>query len=120
MASFADEFLEAAKMLEDEYMIPAIVNIVFSCELYLKELQIKAGIPVKKIHSIKELFENLPIEIQNEIEKNANIRCFNRFIKEIDNAFKEWRYAYQYSPLSISLEDGFRLAYALKKQCDSR
>ena len=27
-------------------------------------------------------------EIQNEIEKNANIRCFNTFIKYIDNAFK--------------------------------
>ena len=110
--------MEAAKRLEADLMIPAIVNITFSCELYLKEMLIKLGIRVPNNHLIKELFARLPIKYQTEIKKNSGILSFELFIEEINNAFVKWRYAYECSPLSISYEDCFRFVEALKHQCN--
>ena len=117
MSSYAYEFYEAAKELESKHLIPATVNIAFCCELYLKELCTKESKNINRIHHIKELYNMLSMKRKHEIREAANIYNFEGFLDEIDNAFVEWRYAYENQGLSISLSDCFRFAEALKIQC---
>lgn len=114
----ACEFANAAssyydKLINDSiyvhYFVVAIVNMSFALELFLKSITYyKIDNPVfkNKGHSIKRLIEMLPpkdkkdflnkiqhmIGSQEEYESN---------IKEIDDAFKKWRYVYEENSLLL-------------------
>lgn len=86
-----------------EYIIPIIVNASFACELYMKSILVKSGLPVKKLrkcgHKLDELFYILPDGQRNDIQKRMYNRGYgNEFelhLGEISNAFIEWRYWFE-------------------------
>lgn len=77
--------------------IPAIVNAAFACELYLKSLLGKKG-----EHNLKNLFELLDTDKQEQIrsyvDKKFDKHCIYSFdfcLKRAANVFIEWRYIYE-------------------------
>ncbi len=103
----ADAFLETAKWCERDIesfitggMYPCIVNAVFSCELYMKAIMICNSVDKKfeKGHELEKLFSLLPLTTQTEIEKTFNKENtieLKQFLKKINLAFEEWRYAFE-------------------------
>jgi hypothetical protein len=55
-------------------LMAAATNLALALELYLKGLALCAGIPVKKVHDLLQLFEALPKRLQDSIEENYNNR----------------------------------------------
>jgi hypothetical protein len=83
---------------------PFVVNSAFSIEVYLKTIHQLSGKSVKG-HKLRAIYDSIPIEWQSKIHDAAkrfsiefNIKDFNEFpnyIKELDDAFVEWRYLYE-------------------------
>jgi hypothetical protein len=74
-------------------LVPAVVNLAFSSELYLKYIIAKEGVP-RKGHELDKLFELLDPATQNEII-NATSYNKDRFKEQLErhsNAFVDWRY----------------------------
>jgi hypothetical protein len=88
--------------------VPFVVNSAFSIELYLKTLLQVHGTP-KKVHSLLTLYDALPADTRATIERVAvsfapnylqpeqlaKPFVFRDVITTLDNAFVEWRYAYE-------------------------
>jgi hypothetical protein len=74
-------------------LIPGIVNLAFSSELYLKYIIAKEGEP-RKGHELAKLFKWLNPEAQNNIIKMTkyNEKEFEKLLFEHSNAFVDWRY----------------------------
>nr|WP_145545480.1 HEPN domain-containing protein [Variovorax boronicumulans] len=83
---------------------PFVVNAAFSVELYLKALAQKHGVALRG-HELVKLHKALPAKALSEIEEVAP-RCaanralggppnFLEYIKELNNAFVDWRYSYE-------------------------
>ncbi len=73
--------------------IPAFVNGLFACELYLKFLLKKH----KSGHNLKDLFDALDEEKKKELEA---VDCDSRYTLEdllmgIGNGFEVWRYCFE-------------------------
>ncbi len=116
-----------------------VVCLAFSVELYIKALHYELDGKVPHKHSIYELFEKLPKEIQQEVFSDDSIslnqfytkgnifstKRFNRdyskydgFIdklNEISNAFIEWRYSFEHKSLSYDVSFVLALIESLKK-----
>ena len=80
--------------------IPAIVNAAFACELYMKSL-IKEK-ENKQGHDLKELFDKLTNETQEQIKQFVNEKLetqpfysFDTLLDLAKNAFVEWRYIFE-------------------------
>ena len=95
----ADDFYEAyIKCLKTNndnpyVVVPAFVNGLFSCELYLKSILNTNN----KGHNLKELFDLLDKRKQKELE---DVECDERYTLElllngIGNGFEVWRYCFE-------------------------
>ena len=98
------------------YMAPFIVNSTFSLELFLKMLhqshKTKSYDEVSDKHNLKSLYFSLPGKIQNKLKKSVN-NCaiaqkrpidsivLDIRIKELANAFVDWRYMHEKDNLKI-------------------
>lgn len=114
------------------YTAPIVVNAAFACEIYLKLLLYLEKIGYKKEHELKELFDKLPPEIKETIEKMTVQRCGywkNQFGMEVlsvlSNAFVEIRYIYERDwdeKGSLHLDTGYLSAFrdALRELCGNR
>lgn len=75
------------------FLIPTVVNISFSCELFLKVLLSIHQITSKK-HDLLSLYRELPKNLQNEIMAQ-NSSTFFEDLKSISDLFIRWRYLYE-------------------------
>lgn len=97
-------------------LLPIAVNSAFSVELYLKCLQVLATGRCPWGHDLLELFDDLPVQIQRDIEreyhrelaragipkgeKAAHDRTIDSYdlrgnLRHEKNSFKDFRYAFQ-------------------------
>ena len=100
----ANSFLQAANMLYSEenklygwfnpVLYPTIVNISFSCELFLKCLLVKNERPTKG-HNLKELFDKLDNEQRKQIKKLTKENDFDIVLKNHSTYFEKFRYVYE-------------------------
>ena len=74
--------------------IPAMVNSAFSVELFLKAV-IKERTGECRSHKLSDLFNRLPIEIQQEIMNDTNHSDFETQIERFSDAFVDFRYIYE-------------------------
>lgn len=74
--------------------IPAMVNSAFSVELLLKAV-IKEKTSECRSHKLSDLFNRLPIEIQQEIMNETNHSDFETQIERFSDAFVDFRYIYE-------------------------
>lgn len=114
------------------YTTPAVVNAALACEVFLKLLLHFSRINFKKIHHLYDLFENLPVDIKQEV-KGRTINRYGKweniwgkeYLFQISKAFSEWRYIYEHdwSESSVKkIEIGFLLAFrdSLQEICSKR
>lgn len=76
-----------------QLLVPAVVNISFSCELFLKVLLSIHQITSKK-HDLLSLYNLLPKKIQEKILVQNSSNFFED-LKTISNLFVKWRYLYE-------------------------
>ena len=111
---------------EDLYSIPEIVNLAFSCELYLKSLVNFIGVAIKKEHRFTELYELLSEDIKNEIVRSwddHNSRrkgLFKTLLKENSNAYYDWRYCHEKKEMYCDIDFVSSFADLLKEECSQR
>lgn len=83
---------------------PFVVNAAFALELYLKALAQKHGVSLHG-HELEKLYKKLSAEAKREIEK-VTPQCaasaaleeepnLPQYLKNLNNAFIEWRYSYE-------------------------
>lgn len=134
----ATSFCTAARDLYVNYLMkspyngyaiaPFLVNSSFSVEIYLKTLHAAAGAP-KKGHGLIALYDALPAPIKDEIERAAkplaqsygveNPSPLRSHIAQFNNAFEQWRYAYEYDRLGVINTQPMLLAmHALHDVCN--
>jgi hypothetical protein len=84
-------------------IIPFVVNATFAIELYFKALAKKHNVTLRG-HELLKLYEKLPQEALNEIEKVipkcADDRRISspdiiKYLYELNNAFVDWRYIFE-------------------------
>ena len=121
----ANSFLQAANMLHGEenklygwfnpVLYPIIVNISFSCELFIKCLLVKNKAPIKG-HNLKELFDNLDNEQRQQIKGLTKENDFDIVLKNHSDFFVKYRYVYEEDNkiTSVNLAFMFALANSLK------
>ena len=117
----AQDFKEAAEYIcEKEPSRPVVVNLAFSCELYMKALLMLQRKTREIIigHELNQLFSELNEDIRERILRETNIRNWDRFMKDSSNAFEAWRYFYEKDKAMIGhIPELFRLADMLDKIC---
>ena len=79
-------------------LYPYAVNIAFSCELYLKAIQIweSSKDEFKKGHKLKELFDSLNLNTKNQLKSSFDSKyhkSIEDFLSENSDVFVDWRYA---------------------------
>lgn len=92
---------DGKSVVENTKIVPAVVNMVFACEIALKSL-----LPARTNgHKLRELYDRLEPNDQREIrmrvegEMNYDESTFLTKLDESSNNFVEWRYSYEgYSP----------------------
>lgn len=82
--------------------VPAIVNLAFSAELYLKYLiakNVKSSDELIKKHELSKLFESLDPTTRSEIIKANNYKedKFKELLDKHSKTFIEWRYIHETS-----------------------
>jgi len=92
---------------------PFIVNAAFSAEMYLKCLQEING-EVIESHVLTSLFKALPNKTKDRINKNCKKFesqyvveqgvLFKDHLKNINNAFVNWRYIYEKRAESVNIQ----------------
>ncbi len=99
------------------YAFPAIVNLSFACELYIKALLSKSGhTSIIRSHSLDKLFHLLPESIQGQMEEGFARQChypvtLQKTLETHSKAFEEWRYAFEEDKKSIeAYPDNLQLA----------
>lgn len=99
------------------YAFPAIVNLSFACELYLKALLIQSGhSSIIRSHFLDKLFSMLPKSIQGKMEEEFATRCqypvtLQQTLEIHSKAFEKWRYAYEADKENIeAYPDNLQLA----------
>lgn len=121
----ADIFLDASKKIVllpiengilEASIIPGIVLLSLSCELYLKCI-LNFDVEVSgRIHSLYSLFKKLPISKQNNFIKNMQSDNFQSELEDIANAFIDWRYIHEkcHQVNSINVNFLYRFCKILK------
>lgn len=117
----AQDFKEAAEVIcEKEPSKPVVVNLAFSCELYMKALLMlqRKTREIVTGHELYQLFSELNEDIRERILRETNIRNWDRFMKDSSNSFEAWRYFYEKDKSMIGhIPELFRLADTLDKIC---
>lgn len=118
----AQEFKDAADAIyEKEPSKPVIVNLAFSCELYIKALLMmqRKNREIVIGHELNQLFLQLDETLKNRILCETNINDWDTFMKDSSNAFEDWRYFYEENKaIRIGyIPELFRLADTLDKIC---
>ena len=115
-----------ASVLVTGLMYPYLVNLAFSCELYLKAIYAigsSDGSSFEKGHSLKKLFAALPLTSQSllkqEFAKLENNIDFNSLLAICDTAFVDWRYAFSKTPNRTPVTALRNLANALQLTINS-
>lgn len=72
--------------------IPAFVNGLFACELYLKYM---IGDKAKGIHNLKILFSLLEDKKRKELESIDSKYDLNELLNTIGDGFINWRYIFE-------------------------
>ena len=94
----AQDFRKGAGLLDDNRLTkPVMVNIAFSCELYMKALLMWKNKSQEIIaeHKLDRLFAMLDLHIQEQIKAETGIRGWDRFLSDSSDAFCAWRYYYE-------------------------
>lgn len=133
----AGEYAEVAKLCEGKYplaetgftrkyIIPEIVLLSFSAELYLKTIYMKENNVSISGHSLKALFYKLNIntkkqifKIYKDLERPESFEEFMGELKLVSNSFEEWRYSYEKTTGNVHLYFLGDLVVTLRKYCDS-
>lgn len=104
---------------------PALVNCAFSCELFLKLLIESVGKDYGKIHDLDKLFNLLPQDMQERINKNTYYKtgmfkdAFGiPMLKKVANSFNEWHYSFEKRQLSGYIGYLLGLCAVLKDEAD--
>jgi HEPN domain-containing protein len=91
---------------------PLVVNLAFTCELYLKALLFITKGESMKRHDLQKLYSRQTVEVQESIYKEyyalhqtrpvpekyrgeMNKEIFAAELAEVKDAFEDWRYAYE-------------------------
>lgn len=88
---------DGKSVVENTKIVPAVVNMVFACEVALKSL-LPAGTAG---HKLRELYDKLDPSDQREVrirvegEMNCDESTFLAKLDESSNNFVEWRYSYE-------------------------
>ena len=79
------------------FIVPAVVNLAFSIELYLKFLLAKNETPDSTDHNLSKLFDLLDSTIQQEIIDLTDYDKdeFESLLSKHTEAFVEWRYIHE-------------------------
>lgn len=126
-ANLCNEKIKSCNTVKEfELGTPAIVNCAFACELFLKLLLAIYKINNKRCHKLKELFDLLPTEVQENINEKLfegyGGRTKNDFgieyIQLISDAFTEWRYGYEKNRLQNETGFMFLFCNILKKESE--
>lgn len=95
--------------VEDMLAFPMIVNLAFSCELFLKSMIPEEELGPKSGHKLRALYDKQSAEIQQMI-KQVVFKKFNEseawLEAELDkssDAFYQWRYFYESGFKAVSL-----------------
>lgn len=96
--------LKSMSAVKPEHSIPFSVNAAFAIELYLTARSEKHGKPLRG-HDLKDLYNALPPEATNAIEKATPWAMEDRgfkdkpdlpaFLEALRNVFVSWRYSYE-------------------------
>lgn len=80
-----------------EYLpIPCVVNLGLSSELFMKSIILElTPNTIIQNHKLNELFNLLPLNIQEEIKQKINDDNFDSLLKDNGNVFYEMRYIYE-------------------------
>ena len=117
-------FLDVAKACIDDTdsfltgkMYPFVVNVSFSCELFIKAIMIKRS-PTHSFshgHDLEQLFNALDNEDKAAVYLKYNTKCnkpLDELLNESGKAFENWRYAFERS-VSICVTGIMAFAEAL-------
>lgn len=106
---------------------PFVVNASFSIELYLKALAQRHGIALRG-HELTKLHRSLPKKALEAIDA-VTPRCaanrnlgeaprFTDYLKELNNAFVEWRYCYELEKTgAVHIEPAIFVMEVLHESC---
>lgn len=105
-------FLEAAKKCDSQeiehvgwshsLLVPIVVNMAFSCELFFKAI-LKYHNQEIKTHNMERLFERLPEDVQKQLVDicDCDEEEFRNSLRRVSNYFEEWRYLYERHPSTV-------------------
>ena len=81
----------------ESYVVPAIVNLAFSIELYLKFLLLAEKKTLKKTHRLLDLFNLLDSTTKQKIINLTKYDKdeFESLLSKHTEAFEDWRYIYE-------------------------
>lgn len=97
-----------------KYIVPEIVNLSFSCELFMKSILISEKTAYQRDHKLNILFDLLSPPAQEhiimEIKKKVIFESvsFHEMLERNANAFYEWRYFFELDVTPANI--GFLLA----------
>lgn len=139
MFKHACSFVDCATFCEREpkniqtgvmsHMVACIVNSAFACEIFIKALLIYYGNTVDEIHGhelykLWAKYKEIDIGCASNVEqtvknifnsKNANM--FDECLRNISNAFYEWRYIYEKHGATIHIQFLRIFREALREFC---
>lgn len=82
--------------------VPAVVNLAFACELYLKSLLMLETGTSHREHRLSVLFAKLSSEAQRDATVEFGPRSLKERLDECSDAFREWRYVFELNSASIN------------------
>lgn len=94
----AREYCKGAEILNDAGLtFPVMVNLAFSCELYMKALLMWQAQNQQVIdqHELVELFQRLPQSMQESLRGEHGTERWECCLKDSSDAFRQWRYFYE-------------------------
>lgn len=106
--SVAEQILKNGyEHLLDGSMYPFVVNLSFSCELFMKAIMIFRSVSneFERGHELLKLFQLLPASDQSDIERIYSAKggkTLHELLATNNNTFQEWRYALE-GPVEINL-----------------
>lgn len=109
-------------------MPPFVVNIAFAMEVHLKLLGVLGGVQPTQVHKIHKLFLLVPDNLRQKaiqrwqsdvVATNNSTRALENVLKDMDNAFIEWRYGYEKAPTvrTIFMVDVINACTVLANTC---
>lgn len=114
------------------FSIPAIMNVAFACELFLKAICLYTNQKgALKGHYLRDLYKDLKTSQKIELEKIFRSHCLfesvtlESTLKKHSRVFEEWRYIYENekvtnpSAYEVYIDDLLAAAISLKEYVDT-